>query len=78
MAEFCKQCSIDLFGKDHGDLAGITKVEDWQKGEAAVVCCEGCAFIQVDPEGNCVSKDCERAGERGHGLPWLVGESEKE
>lgn len=58
MADFCKQCSIETFGEDYGDLSGITKQEDWEKGLAAVVTCEGCGFIQVDPDGYCVSADC--------------------
>ena len=70
MADFCKQCSIDHFGQDTKDLADITSREDWEKQQACVVICEGCGVIQVDPEGNCVTKDCECAGEEGHGLPW--------
>ena len=58
MASFCKQCSIANFGEDFGDLKGITHPEDWEKELACVVICEGCGFIQVDPEGNCISKDC--------------------
>ena len=58
MADFCMQCSEELFGKDFGDLAGITKPEDWKKGLACVVLCEGCGPIQVDPEGRCISIDC--------------------
>lgn len=57
MADFCKQCSILTFGKDFGDLANITTPEDWSQGKAAIVLCEGCGAIQVDPEGCCVS-DC--------------------
>ena len=49
MAAFCKQCSIDLFGEDFKELAGITTKEDWDKGYSALVICEGCDPIQVDP-----------------------------
>jgi len=63
MSDFCKQCSLRIFGEDYRELAGITKVEDWAEEKACVVLCEGCGPIQVDPEGNCVSKDClERHG----------------
>ena len=58
MADFCKQCSIELFGKDFGDLANITTSEQWEDEVVAVVLCEGCGVIQVDPEGRCVSPDC--------------------
>jgi hypothetical protein len=72
MADFCKQCSIDMFGKDFKELADLTKPEDWQAGLAVATICEGCGPIQVDPEGNCVSPDCIEAGKEGHGLPWVT------
>ena len=58
MADFCKQCSIDMFGDDFGDLAGLSKASDTRKGLYCTVICEGCGCIQVDHEGNCISKDC--------------------
>lgn len=57
MADFCKQCSLDLFGVDFNELANITSVDDWVLGKACCVICEGCGPIQVDPKGNCIS-DC--------------------
>jgi hypothetical protein len=33
---------------------GLTTVEEWNKGLAAEVLCEGCGPTQVDPKGNCV------------------------
>lgn len=74
MADFCKQCSIHHFGTDYGDLSGVTPKEDWEKGLAQVVICEGCGPIQVDPEGNCVTSDCLCQGKEGHGLPWVKQE----
>ena len=71
MADFCKQCSIDIFGEDFRELAGITTQEGWNDGKAAVVLCEGCGPIQVDPDGNCVSENCYCQGKAGHGLPWV-------
>lgn len=58
MADFCKQCSIEIFDQDFNDLAGITKPEDQAKGLFAVVICEGCGLIQVDAEGKCISSNC--------------------
>lgn len=58
MASFCKQCSDELFGKDFGDLKGITTIQDEADGKAAVVLCEGCGPIQVDTLGRCISLDC--------------------
>lgn len=57
MADFCKQCSIDIFGEDFGDMKGITSQETWDNKRANIVLCEDCGTIQVDPKGNCVS-DC--------------------
>lgn len=55
MAEFCKQCADD---HDFScDFVGVTTPEDWENGLAAVVLCEGCGAIQVDPQGRCVC-DC--------------------
>lgn len=71
MADFCNQCSKDTFGHSYGDLADLTDPIDWQNGKAVVVICEGCGGIQVDPLGNCVSKDCICRGKEGHGLPWI-------
>lgn len=63
MADFCKQCSIKLFGEDHKDLAGFSKSHHTVKNMFCAALCEGCGPIQVDHEGACVSKDCS---ERGH------------
>lgn len=58
MADFCQQCSIDTFGEDFGDLAGITPKEEAVYGFFCVVLCEGCGATQVDSEGRCVCSDC--------------------
>ncbi|MDW9491735.1 hypothetical protein [Sinorhizobium meliloti] len=58
MADFCRQCSIDTFGEDFGDLAALSTVEDTEKGLYAVVLCEGCGPTQVDHEGTCIAPDC--------------------
>lgn len=52
MADFCKCCSIAMFGEDHRELAGITTAEDVAAGRAASVICECCGYILVDPDGN--------------------------
>lgn len=70
MAEFCRACSIQLHGKDFDDLAGITSTKNESNGVAAIVICEGCGIIQVDHEGNCISTDCLKMGQPGHGLPY--------
>lgn len=63
MADFCKQCSLELFGKDFEDFKGATTETDVKNKLAAVVLCEGCGPIQVDPDGACISEDCY---EKGH------------
>jgi hypothetical protein len=68
MADFCKQCSIEYFGKDFEDFKGATKESDWNNGYAALALCEGCGHIQVDPEGNCISEDCLKKGHKDANL----------
>ncbi len=58
MADFCQQCSFELFGDDFKELAGLSTEEDTKNGLYPVVICEGCGYIQVDHEGKCVSEDC--------------------
>ena len=60
MADFCKECSILMFGTDYRELAGISTEADTKNGLFANVICEGCGFIQVDHDGKCVSEDCIR------------------
>lgn len=53
MAEFCKQCSIDTFGADYGDFAGLITQNESDRGLVAIVLCEGCGeMIYVDHEGS--------------------------
>lgn len=59
MSDYCKQCLIEMFGPGlFDDLAGITTPEDMAAGKACIAICEGCGYIQVDPEGACISSDC--------------------
>lgn len=48
MADYCKQCSINIFGKDHEDLKGIAKPH-----AAIGAICEGCGYTNVNHEGVC-------------------------
>lgn len=57
MADFCRDCSIDVWGKDYGDLADLSTEEDTKNGLFCVVICEGCGIIQVDHEGVSITKD---------------------
>lgn len=69
MAEFCNQCASE-YGFPVGDYKGATHTANWQIGEAALVICEGCGFIQVNPSGDCVSLDCFK--KHGRKEDWLV------
>lgn len=52
MADFCKQCTEELFDDLCGnDFAGLTTPEDTVQGLYAVVLCEGCGPCQVDHTG---------------------------
>jgi len=58
MADFCRQCSIDLFGDDYRDLADLSWPSDTRMGNYAPALCEGCGVTIVDHEGKCVSEHC--------------------
>lgn len=58
MADFCKQCSIDIFGEDFGDMKNCSTPEDTAKSLFALVLCEDCGPTQVDHEGKCIAEDC--------------------
>ena len=62
MADFCRQCSIRIFGSDFGDLKW--KPKEGEEDMVSLELCEGCGPIQVKPDGTCVSEDCL---EKGHG-----------
>lgn len=53
MADFCKRCSIEIFGEDFGDLAGLCGT-----GETVTTICEGCGPGIFDHLGELV-KDVE-------------------
>lgn len=58
MADFCKQCSIELFGEDYMDLAGlIPETETW-KYQLVYALCEGCVDALVDQTGTCLNTEC--------------------
>lgn len=67
MSDFCKQCSLDMFGEDLGDLADLSTPADTANGLFACVICEGCGFILVDHNGLCQSPDCIEHSKPGHG-----------
>lgn len=58
MADFCQQCSEELFDRDYNDLANLGDLNvPLQEGEGYPVICEGCGFIRVDRAGQCLGDD---------------------
>lgn len=60
MSDFCKQCSIDIWGEDTEDMKGISNEQDTLNNMYALVLCEDCGPCQVDHNGKCVSPDCSK------------------
>lgn len=60
MADFCQQCSIEMFGDDTRDMAGLSTQEETENGLSIPVICEGCGYTLVDHEGRCVSPYCKK------------------
>lgn len=57
MADFCKICSINIFGEDFGDMAGISTPEQTADERYLVALCEGCGPCFVDHKGICITHD---------------------
>lgn len=55
MADFCRDCSIAMFGRDFRDFASLMKPEGYSnepgKEAGALVLCECCGPIIVDING---------------------------
>jgi len=67
MADFCKQCSMEIFGEDFGDMANLGKLESGdleklKRGEGWSVLCEDCGSIVVNEEGECIAEWCKKHG----------------
>lgn len=51
MADFCRQCSLELFGEDFGDHARPDEKLD--PGKCFYVICEECGYVGVNEKGEC-------------------------
>ena len=60
MADFCRECSIDRFGKDYGELRDLCqdKTITLSGDEGFPTTCEGCGPTLVDWAGQCISSNC--------------------
>ncbi len=63
MADFCKQCSEEMFNQDYGDLAGLGDGRELKPGYGWQALCEGCGPTYVDDSGRCINPHCIK----GHG-----------
>ncbi len=60
MADFCRQCSMDLFQEDFYDLRGLGDGTPLTPGKGWSALCEGCGATVVDDDGVCISFHCFR------------------
>lgn len=66
MADFCKQCSIEHFAEDFGDLANLGGDKKLGLDHYWIALCEGClhgAGCQVTDDGTCHTR--KKLEERG-------------
>lgn len=62
MADFCQQCSVELFGEDYKELANLGQGRKLEPGMGWIVLCEGCGPTVVDEDGKCILECCEKHG----------------
>lgn len=62
MADFCKQCSISVFGEDFGDLhnLGGRDAKPLEDGYGYPALCEGCGPTLTKEDGTCISVQCSK------------------
>ena len=58
MADFCQQCSMDIFGEDFEELKGLGDDTPLKKDQGWSALCEGCGPTVVDDDGKCISLHC--------------------
>lgn len=76
MADFCRACSLELFNEYLGDMdydsdpesEGFVPEDEWKNYLIGSQLCEGCGPIEIDAEGYCLSPDCRKQWQPGHGI----------
>lgn len=63
MADFCKQCSEEIFGRDSRDLANLCGASGMTEA-----LCEGCGWVYVNSEGKRVCEVDPREGDSDYQL----------
>ena len=69
MADFCQQCSLEMFGMDVRELAELGpkgSVLPPEHGWTAL--CEGCGPTLVDQDGKCIAAYCPEHGSKAKGV----------
>lgn len=69
MADFCSQCSIEIFGADYHELALLGRGKELLPGCGYVTICEGCGVTRVDLYGKCLG-DCAKHPELNNPLQY--------
>ena len=64
MADFCLECSKELFGEEvKSDFDGILSEDQSQEGFVQPVLCEGCGYICVDHVGKKIESEDDTINE---------------
>ncbi len=57
MADFCLECTHEMFGEDcPSDFKGLLSEGEFKEGYLLPVLCEGCGYSWVAPKGKKVNK----------------------
>tara|TARA_Y100001963_G_scaffold118777_1_gene165541 strand:- start:132 stop:314 length:183 start_codon:yes stop_codon:yes gene_type:complete len=60
MADFCLDCTHEMFGDEFpSDFKGLLSQEEFEEGYLLPVLCEGCGYIWVDPQGQKIEEKNE-------------------
>lgn len=62
MSAFCQQCSVEIFGEDSRDLAGLANGRQLEPGQGWTALCEDCGGTVVDDDGKCIWEGCHKHG----------------
>lgn len=57
MADFCKQCSEEIFNEDFKELADLCGT-----AEVCITICEGCGGCRVNKDGVCQGDELNKHG----------------
>lgn len=58
MSDFCRQCSLEIFGEDFENFKGLTTTTIPVESVLWEVLCEGCGKTLVNNKGECINPYC--------------------